>query len=388
MTFKEFEINKYLSLRLEEDITNIYVNGNLFRQCTLLILNIPIDEFEYFDEVESIDEAAEKLGWSEDTQEKFVTYKGYSLSPEEEFFGHCSNLQVWYEHRYDTRLLHHSLSFWLLRELSFYDPVAKSVFKEELAKRYGSGCESVVNFLAEEFEIDSYLTHEDFLYIELVPEEAEVLLDVESLLDDNYGFIRTSRFDSPRQFITKNKHIISLLIGEGANLDKFPHIMEKLCNLKYLEYLFVGSNKLENVPVSITNLENLIYLDLSGNAFTHMPPILKAMKSLQFVNLSENKLPDHVDYTIFNSIFFNNTFFPASYLPPISFKNVLHHMYRVLEIIKSCNLLYLTKFVNSYYNPELTPLEEIFKRLLQYHKTKIEKNGPELVYNNGIVSLK
>lgn len=217
------------------------------------------------------------------------------------------------------------------------------------------------------------------------------MLDVNSLIGDNYGFYRTLDLDQSRQFITKNKHIIALIVAE-TNLYKCPDAVEKLCNLKYLEYLDIGSNKLEYLPESITNLENLIYLDLSRNTFTHTPALLKTMKSLQFVNLSENKFPDdHDDYGIFNSIFFNIAFFPPSSYPPmLPSKQVLHHMYRVLEIVKSCNFQYLITFINSYYSPEIAPLEEIFKRLLQYHKIKIEieKKGTELVYNNGIVSLK
>lgn len=381
MTYKEFEINKYLSLRLEEGITNIYVNGNLFKQCTLLILNIPTDEFEYFDEVESIDEAAERLGWSEDTQEKFVTYRGYSLSPEEEFFGHCSNLQVWHEHRYDTRLLHHSLSFWLLKELSFYDPIAKSAFKEELAKRYGSGCESVLNFLDEEFDISAYLTHEEILHAELVPEEAEILLDVEPLMGIDYPHFFSSGpyMDSPRNFIKKDKHVTSLIIGNDSNLDKFPEILEKLCNLKRLEYILVGSNNLNRLPESLTNLENLVYLDLRGNTFTHIPPILKTMKSLQFVDLSKNRISDHDDYVIFN-----NTFILLSFRLP----DEIRDMYRVLENIKSCSLLYLTIFVNIFYNPMAIPLENIFKKLLHYHIIEMKREGDDLTLYNGIVSLK
>lgn len=382
MIYKEFEINKFLTLRLEEGITNIYVNGKIFKQCKLLILNIPVNKVEYFDEVRSIDEAAEKLGWSEDKQEKFAIYKGYNLSPEEEFLGHCSNLQVWYEHRYDTRLLHHSLSFWLLNELSKYDSDAKSVFKEELVKRYGSGCKSVVHFLRVEFDISANLTHEEILHAELVPEEADILLDVEPLIGET--FLSTYLLNSPRQFIAKNKHITSLCLGDDSNLDIFPEILDKLCNLTYLEYILVGRNKLNRLPESMINLENLIYLDLSHNSFTHIPPALKTMKSLQFVDLSENKIPDHDEY-----VTFNKTCIQLSYRPPFMQKNPIQRMYRILERIQSCNLLYLTTFVMVYYRPDskISP-EEIFKRLLNYHKTKMKKKETELVYNNGIVSLK
>ena len=385
---KEFHINEYLFLKLEEGKTNIYVNGNLFRTCVSLILNIPTDKVEDFDEAKSIDEAAEKIGWSEEKQFERYNEYGYMLSPEEEFLGHCSNLQVWYEHRYDTRLLHYSLSFSLLSVLSHYDPVAKSVFKEELAKRYESGCESVVNFLATEFDISVYLSQEEILHIELVPEEAEILLEVESLIGGNYRFISTRvRIESPRDFVIKNKHVISICMNycmNSSNMDKYPEIIDKLSGLKYLESLLINRNEIDYLPKSMTNLVNLIYLDLSRNAFTHIPSILKTMKSLQFVDLSNNKILDNDDV-----VFFKNTYIQQSPQTLLLSKRAITRMYRILEGIKSCNLQYLTEFVINFYRTDVTPPEEIFKKLLRYHRTNIEKKkGTELVHNDGIVSLK
>lgn len=55
ITAKEFEINKYLKLKLEGGRTNIYVKGRKFQQCMYLLLNIPVDRIEEYDEIESID---------------------------------------------------------------------------------------------------------------------------------------------------------------------------------------------------------------------------------------------------------------------------------------------------------------------------------------------
>ena len=75
----------------------------------------------------------------------------YSISPEQEFWGHCSNLQMWYEHNYDTRIFRSNLAFPLLRELTEYgDPRAKKVFKEEIAKRIESGFLNVIFYLFNE----------------------------------------------------------------------------------------------------------------------------------------------------------------------------------------------------------------------------------------------
>ena len=75
----------------------------------------------------------------------------FRIDAKAEFWGHCSNLHAWYENGYDTRLLHHSLAFYLLYELTkAEDPIAKQVFKEEIAKRYAYGDPSIQEYLREE----------------------------------------------------------------------------------------------------------------------------------------------------------------------------------------------------------------------------------------------
>jgi len=166
-TGKEFKVNDFITLKLEEGNTNIYVNGEPFDQCKYLMLNIPIEDTkrflslsltrEIFEDIESIDEVVEKLGWTYDGQEGVE----YDIDPETEFWGHCSNLQAWYEHNYDTRLLHSNLSFPLLKELvEAGDTVAKKVFKEEIVKRFKSG------FYNDNLPIITYLFPEYFDYLE------------------------------------------------------------------------------------------------------------------------------------------------------------------------------------------------------------------------------
>lgn len=140
----EFIINNYLKLRLEDDLTNIYVGGRLFRQCKYLMLNVSLTKIRDYDYIESIDEAAEKL---DSSLERGGKYK-YKISPETEFWAHCSNIQLWYENNYDTHLLHRNLAFPLLRALTMGgDPLAKKVFKEQIARRFESGYPSVALYL-------------------------------------------------------------------------------------------------------------------------------------------------------------------------------------------------------------------------------------------------
>ena len=106
----EYKINDFLTLKLEEGITRIYVKGEEFLQCIRLAINIPISNTLMYDEVESIDQASEiyeRIVHENQLLTKDQTFQGdfLEITPEPEFWGHCSNLQVWVEHQYDTHLL-------------------------------------------------------------------------------------------------------------------------------------------------------------------------------------------------------------------------------------------------------------------------------------------
>jgi len=57
----EFKISDLITLKLEDGKTLIYVDGVEFRQCKYLLLDIPVEQASSFEEIDSIDEAAEKL---------------------------------------------------------------------------------------------------------------------------------------------------------------------------------------------------------------------------------------------------------------------------------------------------------------------------------------
>lgn len=133
---KEFKVNKYITLKLEENKTNIYVNGALFKQCKFLLLNIPVKNIEDFNEIQNMDEAVDRLDKSLEHFKPII----YNIPPEVGFWAHCSNLQVWVDHNYDPRFLHSNLALPLLKELvKFDDLMAENVFKEEIARRMLSG---------------------------------------------------------------------------------------------------------------------------------------------------------------------------------------------------------------------------------------------------------
>jgi len=139
----KFTINKFLELRLENGRTNIYVNNKLFLQCKYLLIKIPINEIESFEEISSINEVIDKLDKTLEVSEN----KYNIISPEIQFWGHCSNLQVWYENNYNSCLIHTNLAFPLLKRLTEAgDIIAKNVFKEEIAKRFDEGQLSVIQW--------------------------------------------------------------------------------------------------------------------------------------------------------------------------------------------------------------------------------------------------
>lgn len=92
---KEYQINKYITLRLERNNTVIYVNNERFDVCHFLLVNIPTKIVGSYDTIESIDEVADRLGWTDDGQEFDDDYlqdaEEHYIDSETEFFGHCSS---------------------------------------------------------------------------------------------------------------------------------------------------------------------------------------------------------------------------------------------------------------------------------------------------------
>ena len=155
---KEFKVNDYISLRLESSKTIIYIKGKIFNQCKRLLLNIPVDKISTFEKIQSVDEASEELIKENSSNE-------IKLSPDLEFWGHCSNLQIWAENDYDTRLLHRNLAFPLLKELvKVGDLKAKRVFNEEIAKRIEIGYFPVLEYLILE-GYPSYLNNDQIFLL-------------------------------------------------------------------------------------------------------------------------------------------------------------------------------------------------------------------------------
>lgn len=107
----KYKINKYITLKLENKKTQIYVNGERFLSCKYLLLNLtPNNIREVNFQVSSVDDIKEI---SPPESESLNA----NISPMEEFWGHCSNIEAWVENNYDLRLIHTNLGLPLLRKL-------------------------------------------------------------------------------------------------------------------------------------------------------------------------------------------------------------------------------------------------------------------------------
>lgn len=284
MSEKEFAINAYLTLKLEGNATVIYVNGKRFKHCKYLLLNVPVSEIESFNEIQSVDEAAEKLDRSleprRDDDDK--TSQKPVIPPEAEFWGHCSNLQAWAEHDYDTRLLHSNIAFHLLKALvDVGDPIALKKFREEIGKRYVEGSKNVKEYLEEEGFI-KYLTVSE--YCSLFDVESEGLIELSE--DSKIGIgIYDFSFESGK---------VLMLRLNGKQLTEVPEPVRKLTGL---EELYLGNNLLETLPDWIGDLKSLKKLDLAQNRLTRLPGSIGELESLETLELFQTplkELPDEI----------------------------------------------------------------------------------------------
>ncbi|HDZ19536.1 hypothetical protein LCGC14_0961690 [marine sediment metagenome] len=349
---REFKVNEFLELKLENEKTVIYVASKPIRNCKFLLINIPINNVSDFDEIQSIDQAAENLDRSLEPLRGRKQFK-YRIPPDVEFWGHCSNLQVWYENGYNTKLLHVNLAFPLLKALTKAgDDQANKVFKEEIANRYNSGVDSVREYLLRRGYLD-YLSLDELLSLienecdlevlmrlrkeyprferresgevfrlnigikngrlvkldlansrlEILPNYLLKLASLEELRISyneiktlpNWigGFSSLKVFDATSNFLTT----IPDEIGKLKNLQKLvicsnqiERLPESIGNIKSLNVLDVHQNSLQSIPESIGNLTNLEKLDLSENSIISLPDSIGKLKKLRDFNLSTNLL--------------------------------------------------------------------------------------------------
>lgn len=198
----EYKINKYLKLKLEDGQTHIYVDDELFIQCKYLLINIPVNQRRNFDDFNSIDEIKDHL----DNSLEHEKANSFQISPEVEFWAHCSNLQAWAENDYNTNLIHSNLAFPLLKQLyNAGDPKARTVFKEEILKRLESNYPPIFEYLIAR-GFFAYLSREE---IEMVTSDLELMKNMRiSIHDWKDEFYRKTIHQMGKTFIKKAKETL------------------------------------------------------------------------------------------------------------------------------------------------------------------------------------
>ncbi|HEC37802.1 hypothetical protein LCGC14_0835180 [marine sediment metagenome] len=316
---REFKVNNLIKLRLIDGKTILFVNNREFKQCKILLLNLPI-MVNLVQKVLSIDEVAESLDNSMESEANF-------LLPEEEFIAHCSNVQAWFENQYNTALLHRTLAFPLLRALSEEgDLLAKERFKEEIAIRYKYGNKAVQTFLYVEGYLD-YLTYNEKFSGILAPEDAPFM---EEILDSMRDYMLIPDLDLIIEdergngifFCVKNGRIKELELDIENKLRQIPSQLEKLESLerlhlyiksrsdnifsekfsaKSVKYLTISCNIMgTTIPDLFHYFPNLVRLKIVG---FHSKPVIKFetsftrllhLESLYLVHVNIEKLPDTI----------------------------------------------------------------------------------------------
>jgi Leucine-rich repeat (LRR) protein len=193
-------------------------------------------------------------------------------------------------------LLHRNLAFPLLKKLTEAgDPIAKNVFKDEIAKRLASGHNSVITYLINEGYLD-YLNKDELkvVFEELDKNRVEyviyndnkIALAKHDDLDLRYSNIRNI---SDIKNLEKIKNLRRLNLSHN----KISKI-ENLYNLINLEVLNLSFNRIEETK----GLENLTQLE---ELFLHVNYI-KEIKGLEtLINL--NKLTLWLNPIKFNELY-------------------------------------------------------------------------------------
>ncbi len=308
---KEFKINQYIDLKLEEGKTNIYIKNEKFIQCKFLLLEIDEKNVALVEKIQSIDEAEESLDISEEWKE----IESRKIPPETEFWGHCSNLQVWEEHNYDTKLLHRNLAFPLLKKLSDVgDFQAQKVFRKEIISRLTSKHPTVLRYLISEGYLN-YLKENEVKMLLSDSRIIEQIIKLKNFDDENfkslYLVIKKLKEISPsnyrkvikRVLISKNEQLIGFLdeFFDYSSLFNTEEIAVKLLNQKEAKIIaFLRKIRGEKLFFSllISKIDtdiviergHVVKLNLNRWELTKIPTQVFKLKFIKTIWLEHNEL--------------------------------------------------------------------------------------------------
>jgi len=315
----QFRVNEYITLKLEKDITNVYISGDRFIQCKYLLLDIPIKY--QTGGIVSIDDATEKLNPSDLDLQLDCSAR---VSPTQEFWGHCSNLQAWAENSYDTHLLHRNIAFPLLKRLSEVDDLlAKRVLTEEIAKRFKEKLLSVKDYLIWEnylkilsIEQLSTILPSEFLVLIKLYKKFSIELspysdrDEETFLDSDFPqklnqlgftlnrsgliyellFYRCNFDFRTWSYIIKKIHELSTITSFLFSQCKIIFLPKSIVDIENLKQLEIRNSQLSFLPYNIKGLVKLSVLEIYNTQLVSLPNTIGNLKHLTYLNLSNNQL--------------------------------------------------------------------------------------------------
>ena len=239
---KEYTINEFISLKLIFSKTIIYVDSEIFLTCQKIALNLLPHDFQKYRIFYNIDDIIEFY-------KKNNSNTSVEISPQEEFWDHCSNLQAWVENDYNTSIISKNLGFPILLELSKRDIARFNLkLKKELIERIKTGgLKAILYFLADtETNYLNYLTEDDFFDHLLQIEEGEILKNISQFTSLDYTLttnLRDSRkfnylrHDNKLHFCIENGFIIELeiLIVKKSYSEEYRSALLQVVNLKKLK---------------------------------------------------------------------------------------------------------------------------------------------------------
>lgn len=312
----EFRINEHLSLKLENNKTFIYIDNKKIIQCIRVFIETHDEKYQAIDSIDEVLEIQLKKMWNGSFKPLKTPIR---ISPLEEFWGHCSNIQAWVENNYNTRIIDSKIGFPLLKKLAdIGDNRARIRLKEEIIERLKSGHFNVIEFLVNEGFLDYFEEREELevlyenlginsynydkhilqsgflLYLSYSQrKEAEFFAELlkartsQDLILFNKEIIgenEEDKFKLPRLIISKKYGTTELYFNNQFN--GFPNV---ICNFKNINRLSLNRNEIRSVPNEINKMKSLETLWLSHNKLNSLPELFGELEKLEYLDLSNNR---------------------------------------------------------------------------------------------------
>lgn len=334
MTILEFKVNDLISLKMDKEEVNIYLNGELFKQCKAILLNRQFNELEDLNSINSIDELADSL--------EHLNYEFDENAPkipsETLFWAHCSNIQTWVESDYDTRLLHSNLAFPLLKKLAdLGDARARQRFSEEVLERFNEGDEKTreylifedyLQYIDDENKFLSLLNEDDALLLIEMAKKYHIEFRVETGIPsaprwhDSYIKIKNKKLTGMGLRLKEGRTEVPKEIARFKSLKSITVYLEDInfnvanvdfLNIEGLSLIIKNSNK--DVPIKINGFNrfpNLKYISISNELIYD----IDILTDKQFLN-KINKV-----YIEFSQLLMNLEYLESFYIDSLRFKTL------------------------------------------------------------------